>query len=226
MSKRRARSLDTAPSVTNPGTSPTQGASTADTTEGAAAKLPRPAMLALDPSLRATGWAVLDLETMAILAIGAIITKKAKKTERLLAAEDGARCGSIIRRSLVHVMRTYNVVVVCAEANGGSKSAVAAAALHRAQQACSSAVEEMLGTLPIYITPQRMQKTIVGRMTASKEDIAERVRAHWELNDFDALLSESGVTTKKAREGVYDACGVGKACWDFPTVVVARRLAA
>ena len=123
-------------------------------------------------------------------------------------------------------MRTYNVVVVTAEANLGSKSATAAGALARGQQACSSAVEECLDTLPIYITPQRIQKILTNRKNASKEDIELVVRHHWELNDFDVLLSEAGVTTVKGREGAFDACAVGKATWNFPAVVVARRLAA
>ena len=155
------------------------------------------------------------------MAIGVIRTEKAKPSEHLLSAEDGAQRGAVIRRALVAVMRFYRPVVAVQEANGGSKSALAAAALTRAQQACSSAVEECIGSLPLFVTPQSMQKTLTGHKSAGKDEIEAVVRKQWAHTDFDALLS--GVAPGK-RENAFDACGIGLVGWDLPQVTAARRL--
>lgn len=213
----------------------------------------QPVLLALDPSFTATGWAVVELATERVVALGVIATeprKPAQRRDATAALLDGER-GLRIRRELLVVLRTFLPVVVVQEANVGSKSAKAAAALARAQQACLDAIDEHLGAEPVFVTPQAAKKAAVGRLNATKDDIEAAMRARWsrirppsELDelfgvakqhectgaDLEALLREPLPSGERARppgewENAWDALAVAHAGWDSPAVGAARRFA-
>ena len=179
-------------------------------------------MLALDPSFRATGWAVLNLGPMQIVALGVIQTAKAKATERLLAAADDGRAGLVIRRAVKGLLEEYLPIVVAQEANTGSKSAKAAKQLARAQQACCDACDEHLGAMPMMHTPQAVKKGMTGAMGASKDEVEAAVRKHWPEADFNVLLA--GVAPKK-RENAFDALAVAYVASLEQQVASLRKLA-
>lgn len=210
-------------------------------------------LLALDPSFTATGWAVVDLVTERVAALGVIATaprKVAQRRDATAALMDGER-GLRIRRELLAVLRTHRPVVVAQEASSGSQSAKAAAALARAQQACLDAIDEHLGAEPVFITPQAAKKRAVGRLSATKDEIEAAMRARWsrihppsELDDvfgvvkqiectgadLEALLREPLPSGERARprgewENAFDALAVAHAAWDAPAVAMARRFA-
>lgn len=206
-----------------------------------------PVLLALDPSFTATGWAVVDLVTERVVALGVIATAPrpaAQRRDVTAALMDGER-GLRIRRELLAVLRTYRPIVVAQEASSGSQSAKAAAALARAQQACLDAVDEHLGALPLFVTPQAAKKRAVGRLNATKDEIEAAMRARWSQTstvtaglghtvadgaDLEALLREPLPSGERARppgewENAWDALAIAHAAWDAPAVGAARRMA-
>lgn len=207
-----------------------------------------PVLLALDPSFTATGWAVVDLVTERVVALGVIATAPrppAQRRDVTAALMDGER-GLRIRRELLAVLRTYRPIVVAQEASSGSQSAKAAAALARAQQACLDAIDEHLDALPLFVTPQTAKKRAVGRLNATKDEIEAAMRTRWSRTttvvhpglghtvadgaDLEALLREPLPSGERARpvgewENAWDALAIAHAAWDAPAVGAARRMA-
>ena len=174
-------------------------------------------LLALDPSLTATGWVVVDVATEAIVAGGVIRTSKAKPSERLLAAQDDARRGRHICDGVLKLIEHWRPAVVAQEAVAGSKSARAAAALARAQQACVDAV----GDLALeWATQQAVKVAATGRKSASKDDVEAGVRARW---TWSTGLLEG--LPRGQHEHVYDAGAVAMAVWGRPSVGMLRGFA-
>lgn len=178
-------------------------------------------LLALDPSFTATGWVVVDLGHERVVAAGVIRTAKAKASERLLSAADDTRRGLEIAHAVRAAINAHSITVAAAEASCGSKSATAAKALARAQQAVACAVVWELGSPPIYVTPQTVKKLATGTMSASKDAVEAAMREHWPC-DWDALLK--GVAPGK-RENAFDAAAVAHAVWNKPAVAMLRQLA-
>lgn len=156
-----------------------------------------------------------------------IRTEKAKPAERLTAAEDDGRRGLIIQRGITLVLRTFMPVVVLQEGNAGSKSARAAAALARAQQACLDAIDLHMGSTPILLTQQAVKKAVTGRFSdVSKDDMERAARRLWPVCNWPRLLitSLTGASPPGEWENAYDAACVASCGWDQPAVAVARKL--
>lgn len=157
--------------------------------------------------------------------MGVIATAKAKATERRTEAEDDAMRGLVLRRGVQLVIARFLPSVVAQEGASGSKSARAAVALARAQQACVDAVDEALGSLPIFVTQQAAKTATVGRhANVSKADLERSARERWAGTDFAALLA-AGPTPKappSEHENAYDALCVAAAVWDHPSVALLR----
>lgn len=154
--------------------------------------------------------------------VGVIETKKAAKSERLTAAHDHARRGLIVYRGVGEVLRRFKPVVVAQEGSQGSKSAHAAAAIARAQQACADAVSVSLESLPLFVTVQTVKKLATGTQKASKDEVEAAVRRLWPDVSFDEMLKG---TRRGAWENAFDASAVIRAVWDDPSVASARRMA-
>lgn len=157
--------------------------------------------------------------------MGVIATAKAKAKERLTTAEDDARRGLVIRRGVLLVLRHFGASLVAQEGASGSKSARAASALARAQQACVDAVDEYLGAQPIFLTQQAVKIAAVGRhANVTKDQLEGHARRRWSGTDFTALLA-AGPTPKappSEHENAYDALCVAAAVWDRPEVALLR----
>jgi len=180
-----------------------------------------PILLALDPSLTATGWVASELVSELVVGAGLIRTKPPK--ERMTAAEADGRRGLAIQRGVVAAIREHRPVIIAQEGSAGSKSAKSAAALARAQQACLGAIEAELGAEPILVTPQSVKNHCVGRLDASKDDLERYAVERWGPSLLEAILRAK--VRGKVVENVYDAACVASTVWAFPAVAGLRRMA-
>lgn len=191
-----------------------------------------PTLLALDPSLTGTGWAVINLTTEEVIRVGVITTKPLKKADRKgkSEAEMLAERGRHIHRTLVDVVAHYRPRVVVQEGSAGSNSAQAAGALARAQQACLDAIDRVLGAMPILQTQQHVKKRSVGRHeNVSEKDMEQAMRHRWGIDDPTLLLERSplghAVPPKSEWNNFWDALGNAHAAWDHPLVAAIREAA-
>jgi hypothetical protein len=157
-----------------------------------------------------------------------------KDRKRQTASEIALRRGLAIFRGISCVIQLWRPVVVAQEAAAGSKSQAAAQGLARAQQACGDAIYRYLGAMPIFITPQRNQKTATGKRSCSKDEMKEAMRDRWSTSDFDDLLRTRPPYAGQGQrlpppskwENAFDAAGVAHAVWDEPAVAAVRKMAA
>lgn len=192
------------------------------------ADLGPPVFLGLDPSLTATGYAVIGCDRE-IHAAGVIVTAppKGEERKRQTASEALGRRGLFLYQSVVRLFYRYRIVAVAQEGAAGSKSAVAAAALARAQQACFDAVYTALRTEPMILTVQQVKKAATGRMNATKDEIEHAMRRAWGGAGFDRALAEpapfaSRPPPRGVHENAYDAAAVLHAAWDLPALAALR----
>jgi Holliday junction resolvasome RuvABC endonuclease subunit len=194
-------------------------------------------LLALDPSLRGTGWVVVNLAHGCVIAAGVVVTKPPSKEDkkRMTAAEAHGRAGLAISRAVRTVLEFYKPAIVLQEGNAGSKSVSAAAGLARAQQACLDAIDVHLGALPIFATQQAVKKAATGKLSASKDEVEAAMRKRWSTtSDFDTLLmtpppyAEQGqrLPARGKWENAFDAAAVAHCLWDDPAVAAMRAIAA
>lgn len=179
-------------------------------------------LLAIDPSLTCTGYAVVSITAGAVLEVGVIRTEKAPATERLLAGEDEARRGGRIFQVIHGVIKRYNPVVVAQEVNSGSQHANAAKALARAQQACHDAAVAA-SKHAIFVTPFAVKKAATGRKGATKDEVEQAMRSQWDIDaDLFAADMKSQNIPKGKWENIFDALAVARAVWDHPAVLAHR----
>lgn len=193
---------------------------------------PGPTLLAVDPSLRATGWIVVLLQTEKVIAAGVIRTTQGTPEERKrqLRADLQLQSGLQIYQALVRVIDFYSPRLAYQEANGGSKSMRAATALARAQQACGDAIASRLGVPPILVSPQAVKKAATGVLNASKQQVEASMRRRFPTADFDALLTERPIYATEGQrnpprglwENAFDAAAVAHWAFGHPSQAWAR----
>lgn len=214
----------------------------------------RPLLLALDPSARAFGWAVLGLAQDApeLLVAGVLETKPTTEVNRrkagLTVAEDDARCARYLRRGLGQILTRWHPDLVAIEASAGSQSSKAAKLLALGQAVAACVVDEE-GLSPIYLTAhaagdalgiQRTQRTAEQRAVKGADDKARKARkgaiasAVVERFGVEAWrralglaegLRISEVVRLPRFEGAHDAAALGLAALDRPEVSAVRRMA-
>lgn len=182
-----------------------------------------PALLALDPSFTATGWAAFRLADDSVLAAGVIRTAPPKKADRkrATACEHDARRGLLIRNGVRDALRSHGCVLAVAETFGGSGSIKAGMTLARAHQAVADAVHSVLEGLPVYVTPHATRKAACGKLSASKDEVEAAVRERFPA-DWDALLED---VAPKKRENAFDAASAYLAAYEEPAVAAMRAMA-
>lgn len=155
-------------------------------------------ILALDPSLSATGWAVFDLKGK-LFAKGVIKTNSKSKLKYVRNAERTRQLAISVSSLIVnhHVTQIYTEVPV------GSKSATAVQALALAQGTVMTVAT--LEKIPIYGCMARTaKKFLTDDANASKDQMVEAAVT---------LYPEVGrIKTKYEKEAVADAVGVYKCC--------------
>ena len=162
--------------------------------------------LAIDPSLRNTGWAVMTKTE--VLSVGLIATKKGDGYVYL----DNQRCLEEICCGLRDAAygrgctsKPFQGLDVYAEAKGGSKSAKANAAMAMAQGV-------LIGSLApdhdiTLILPRQVKILVCGDSKAKKDDIRRAVDDLYP--DAFRTMVEGGFKAKKYNEHIYDAIAIG-----------------
>lgn len=180
-------------------------------------------VLALDPSFRNTGWAVVRLEPEqeVVLAVGCISTKKANKKQKAFAGDDNHRCAQEIARVLGRLLEEWMPEIVCAEAQAGSKSSKAAMLMGMGW-GIISALTEVREVPVLQVTPVAIKEANTGSKKASKDEIEQAVRQRYP--EVEALLETAGVKPAQC-EHVWDALSAAIACFDSNEVRTLRRLA-
>jgi hypothetical protein len=114
----------------------------------------RATLLAIDPSLSGSGYAVFDLSRAEphLIAAGVFETKKDPKAART--GDDLSRRVLFVKRSLQSVLREHRPRLVAAELPGAAQGFHAAVAMASAKTNVDCIVDDYLeGGSPIYLTP-------------------------------------------------------------------------
>lgn len=172
--------------------------------------------IALDPSLRNTGWVVFDAKKQKPIAASVIVTRKSSNS-RLTAQEKMTGSTIELYKALRATFVHFRPSLVFAEGASGSKSLPAAASLAASQAVVAAATQEHLGTPPIYFTQQALKKALSGRVALGKEEIQAGVEAAWPAVDWHALFEvrpphappQWRALPKSKYEHAYDAAACG-----------------
>ena len=158
-------------------------------------KLNRFTVLSLDPSLTAFGYVVLQGNT--IINQGCIKTETGHKKLRIRKGDDRMRRVSEINQKLKEVIELHNIKYIVSELPHGSQSAVAAIALGLV----SGAVQSMADFLDIgleWYSEGDAKKAILGKNSASKSEIIERINELYDVEWFKAKYKNEAVADSLA----------------------------
>lgn len=169
-------------------------------------------LLALDPSLRATGWVIVSIETGDIVDAGAIETEGrcARDDWALERVHDAGRCGIQIARAVAELVISLGPrAVVALEGPLGSQDAVAAADLARANQAVRCGCFFGNPSLPVLtVSSYAAKKAATGtkKPKNAKADVRRGVERRYGIEPMARRASVA--RTQRGREGIYDATAV------------------
>jgi Holliday junction resolvasome RuvABC endonuclease subunit len=169
-------------------------------------------LLAIDPSLTATGMVVVD-DGVTLVSNLFVATKPDAKSRHVYAADkDGARVDEIADAVLVMVRGSRPDIVAC-EAPAGSQHAVSAKALALAYGTIRGALRAC-GITPVMVQAHHAKKAATGNKGASKDDVVAAMQAR-----FGVQIGGS----KAYREAIADALSVACAAMGEPTVQALMR---
>lgn len=186
-----------------------------------------PRILGIDPGLRATGWAVLELvpEGVRPIDVGVITTASTSKKRGLYQADDDARCLEVLARGLEEAIDRHRPACAAAEAPGSAKGSRARSAMAYGYGVAVLTVRARTGALPLSIQVQAAKEAATGRASASKDDVAAGVRAQLGVDGAAALEALLEGIRPKLHEHAYDASAVALAALDSDVVRALRRFA-
>lgn len=195
------------------------------------AALRAPLLLALDPSMRATGWLAVHLVTRELVAGGCIETEAAvdPKAWALARQHDGARRAADLFDGLLRVVLGTVPRAIAVECPLGTKvaprrgdkdnSADALAKLFRGHTAAMCAIRAGAPHVrPISVSSFAAKRAATGSKTPEDAKAAVRygVRRLWGPSAWDRVLVH--LTTDRQREAVYDAGAVALCALEQPLV--------
>jgi Holliday junction resolvasome RuvABC endonuclease subunit len=175
-------------------------------------------LLAIDPSLTATGLVVVELgpDTERVLEQAFVQTKPDAKSRHVYQADqDGARIDEIAD-AVLRLMREHRVDIVACEAPAGSQHANAAKALALAYGAIRGALRAV-GMTPIMVQAHHAKKAAAGSQGATKDEVLAAMQRR-----FSVEITGS----KPRKEAIADALANACAAMGEPTVQALRRQAA
>jgi Holliday junction resolvasome RuvABC endonuclease subunit len=169
-------------------------------------------VVGLDPSLRATGWVAIEMDTRVVISVGVIVTQPGRA--RRLKSSDDTRRGLQIYCELHRLFDRIRPGLVVQEAISGSRSSRGASASALAQQACADAAVNWTGH-PLFILPTEAKLAVAGTRYATKMLVQERVR------ELIGDLPLNGIK-KSLHSHVWDAAALVLAAWNWPELVAIR----
>lgn len=190
-------------------------------------------VLGLDPGFSAIGWAAVEVRDperagLVVHSAGVFETKADPRKRLVLRSDDNLRR----TREIAHWLRDNVVflrsharlplVAICAESFSPPRSASVAAKVAMTWGAVGALSATM--NLPIVqCTPQGLKKAIVGKRSASKEEIISALDRRF--GGVIAPLLEGRVAQGKW-EHPYDAIGAAVACVEADVIQIALRASA
>ncbi len=175
-------------------------------------------LLAIDPSLTATGLVLLDDDLSVVSAI-CVRTRPADKGRRLYQADaDGERVDEIARALDRAIARATRPLVVACEAPAGAQHAASAKALGLVY-GCVRGVLAAHGLTPLMCQAFDAKKAAAGSRSASKLDVEAAMRQRW------PGAFASGIA-KPVAEAIADALAVACVALEHPMVRSMRTEAA
>ncbi len=126
-------------------------------------------VLTNDPSFTAWGWVVLDWQGN-ILDCGCIKTAPEQKKRRIRKSDDTGRRISDIVRTLLDLIKKYNVHYILSESPHGSQNACAAVMIG----ACAGILQTLADTLELgieFYSEGDSKKNALGKLSAAKNEM-------------------------------------------------------
>ena len=184
-----------------------------------------PLVLGVDPSLRHTGWALVELVPGGghdVVAMGVVVTKKSSRKKGIRVADDDHRCVEELALALVDVVEGHRVTAVCAEAPGGFKGSRATKTAALAHATVGTLAVARWGVPLLQATANDIKVAAAGKGNATKAEVIASVR---QLCSQSAGILRFLETAKpKLHEHAFDAVGAVIACEPSQAIQMARKL--
>ncbi len=179
-------------------------------------------ILALDPSLRCSGWVVFS-EGMPIRH-GIIQTQARGRKSSLRKGSADIQDIISIQRELLHICTDYNIALVVAEESAGSsKSTRGTKSLAYAMSIVCS-LDGFLGIPIVWVRYDDVKKYTVGKKSATKEEVRNVAQSHWAKYVWPINGRGKDEVSKPYVEAVGDAAGVYYAARQLdPTVRILEK---
>jgi crossover junction endodeoxyribonuclease RuvC len=177
-----------------------------------------PTVVGLDPGFASCGYAIVRLESEGeqLVGCGVIHTAKTDRKQHVLACDDNFRRAREIVHALVALIESRRPVAICAEAMSFPRQSSVAAKMAMTWGAIAALTVQYRLPL-VQPTPQTIKKKLCGVASASKQDVQNAVKRH-----FDGRASVNVLKTEE--EHVYDAMGAILASLDGEVLRMARQL--
>lgn len=179
-------------------------------------------VLGIDPGFASLGWCRFGLgktpQDDLVLGMGVIRTDKSAKKVNVLASNDNHRRICEIFKVLFPLAQ--EVVMFAAESQSWPRNASSSAKVGMAWGVISS-LSELLGVPLLQMSPQALKKSVCGKKTASKEEIAAALIERYGIVIDDVLLKD---VPQGQKEHAFDALGSVRAVLDGEEVKLARQM--
>ena len=169
-------------------------------------------VLALDPSLTAFGWVV--LQGMEILKSGCIKTSPSSKKTRIRKGDDRCRRITEMNAILLSLIKKYKVNYIVSEQPHGSQNA-GSAVMVGISLALIQTLGDSLGIGVEWFSEADSKKCALGKQSASKGEMIEAMDRIYEVDWTD---------TKYIDEAVADSLGVHNVAMNESPVLKAMNL--
>jgi Holliday junction resolvasome RuvABC endonuclease subunit len=137
-------------------------------------------ILTNDPSFTAWGWAILNSRNR-IITDGCIKTAPEHKKRRIRVSDDRSSRAVYITKTLINLIKEYNVGMILSEAPHGSQNASAAIMIGMVT-GITTAIAECLDIPIEYYSEQDAKKAVLGKRSATKDDMIKAIDKLYEVD--------------------------------------------
>lgn len=139
-----------------------------------------PTILTNDPSLTAWGWAIVTTNGK-IVDVGCIKTAPEQKKRRIRKSDDTARRANELIRTLLNLIRRYNVKYIISESVHGSQNASAAVMIGLVMGIVCTISECLNLPLELY-SEGDSKKCLLGKLSATKNETIKAISQLYDVN--------------------------------------------
>ena len=179
-------------------------------------------LLGIDPSLRNTGWAVIDCDGSGefLVDAGCIKTVKGAKTLHTTLCEDDTARTDKISSGIADVVEKYNVLMSAIEGRAGSRNSRSAEAMTMAFATVMTSLH-LVGVSRMIISPMKAKSIVSHHIKGrTKETIKDEVIYRLGAAKWQEALE--GIP-RKQHEHCFDAAAVALASLGHPSLLYIRR---